>query len=1280
MASSSGAAPTALASAHRLLAASRLRAACSAFAPIAAAGTQRAEANVGWAQALSGLGNYEEALQRLEAAIEVDPAFEPAYAALAEMWPRLNEPEAAMARLQRTIDGIQATAAHIAWAGFLMRRDMKEKALDEFDRVAAQGRSDADFTLAWGKTLADAGRHHDALVQYARSIRTAAAGGRTDVDACITAVTRSLRALGIDDSDVADMQAHIDAAGSPEVRLLWAQALFNVKRTSQSAEQLEKAVTALPQSELGWLGWGIVLRDLGENEQAVAKFEKLIELNPRKDAGYSDAAKLIPSLRDPEAAIARIEAIVDASGSAMAHEHWAQALLALNRPAQALAQFDAALAIAPADLKSIGWVNALQSLSRRDDALSGLARAFDITPHLGAPIHDALVELLGAEPSTGPAFARLQREVDALGSPRAHIGWATVLASLGRAQAGVDELHKASARNPGNEAILDGSAAMLASLGRHEDALRQLASALARRSDQDDALLEQTEASLKALTSTARAAGIAIVQAKVDEVTRPDVVLRWANMLAGLKEPAAAIAQFERAATLDPDNPAAHLALAKALAADGKLPRAASAFAALVVASSGAPDPMKDAIEGFKSAFKKLDNDRHLAAFAKAIDAIDGADAYFDWGVALTNLERRGAGIAQMTKSVEKQPPDATRRANYGYFLVGAGKGDQGLAELEAAAEKEPGLAFIQRLWGPSLAQLRRFEDALEKYQRASELGDTDHYFDWALALDGHGEAEAAVEKYREHIRVANAPVQTAYSLHNIAYLREAQGDYGTSSKAWNDAVAAYETAVKSADEDTDDSLFLYSGLVYGGVRRDFESARKRYADALQRQPGNSATHAAVATLYLSWLEQIAFDEKSADLIPQHQSRAREAYGNARRILTRKLADLTSAQALIELGQLHLTFSEHDDANARFTQALELEPESVEARALLAQCCLRSDDLKAALNHAKSAVSREPQNLSYRTVLAETHQKLGELDRAETEYRRVLGSAPGHVDALLGLANTYLAMGAEFQKNGKSSDTENMFSQALDKFSQVTDAAGTVRGSRPLTPAESAALNYSRGYANVARYEAQTVAKRDQKLLDAARAAFEVVPRKDVNFHKAQRAKLKISERMQPTDRPARWGASIIVIGALVTLVVANVGFVFGKPGLARTFHVAQPSVQMLKAAKAPDDVVAKVEALTRREGVPKAAFDAEVKAALGDDLAKKYGETLRQQASSELTGSLQESLEPGYYALLSFGALIFIVAGLYLQQLSKLKFGGFELEKTSETETKVIGSMGISP
>ena len=50
-----------------------------------------------------------------------------------------------------------------------------------------------------------------------------------------------------------------------------------------------------------------------------------------------------------------------------------------------------------------------------------------------------------------------------------------------------------------------------------------------------------------------------------------------------------------------------------------------------------------------------------------------------------------------------------------------------------------------------------------------------------------------------------------------------------------------------------------------------------------------------------------------------------------------------------------------------------------------------------------------------------------------------------------------------------------------------------------------------------------------------------------------------------------------------------------------------------------------------------------------------------------------------GYYALFTFGSLIFMVAGFYLPQILKLKVAGIELEKSSVDQITLSGTLGIS-
>jgi hypothetical protein len=55
------------------------------------------------------------------------------------------------------------------------------------------------------------------------------------------------------------------------------------------------------------------------------------------------------------------------------------------------------------------------------------------------------------------------------------------------------------------------------------------------------------------------------------------------------------------------------------------------------------------------------------------------------------------------------------------------------------------------------------------------------------------------------------------------------------------------------------------------------------------------------------------------------------------------------------------------------------------------------------------------------------------------------------------------------------------------------------------------------------------------------------------------------------------------------------------------------------------------------------------------------------------------KQIEIGYYVLLTFGSLMFILAGLSLAQLLKLKVAGIELEKSAVDQITTSGGLGIS-
>jgi hypothetical protein len=112
-----------------------------------------------------------------------------------------------------------------------------------------------------------------------------------------------------------------------------------------------------------------------------------------------------------------------------------------------------------------------------------------------------------------------------------------------------------------------------------------------------------------------------------------------------------------------------------------------------------------------------------------------------------------------------------------------------------------------------------------------------------------------------------------------------------------------------------------------------------------------------------------------------------------------------------------------------------------------------------------------------------------------------------------------------------------------------------------------------------------------------------------------------------------------------------------------------------MRAEGLPEDVASKLRALTaERVGGP-AEMTALVRKALGE-AATKFEPLILKHASA--TSACVRLLESPSYLTLTFGSLVFMVAALYLQQISKLKFGAIELEKSSGDLIRSSTSLGI--
>lgn len=142
----------------------------------------------------------------------------------------------------------------------------------------------------------------------------------------------------------------------------------------------------------------------------------------------------------------------------------------------------------------------------------------------------------------------------------------------------------------------------------------------------------------------------------------------------------------------------------------------------------------------------------------------------------------------------------------------------------EQAVQLRPQFSSAYFNWGVTLYKLKRYEEAIEKYQQASD----DHaaFYNSGLILDELGRYEEAINKYQQVVQLRP---NDSYALYNW-------GNALCKLRRYEESVEKYEQAFQFKSDYSD-------GLINWGVvlhyLKQYEEATEKYKQALQVDPDN---------------------------------------------------------------------------------------------------------------------------------------------------------------------------------------------------------------------------------------------------------------------------------------------------------------------------------------------------------------------------------------------------------------------------------------------------------
>jgi tetratricopeptide (TPR) repeat protein len=943
-------------------------------------------------------------------------------------------------------------------------------------------------------------------------------------------------------------------------------ALQAQKLYEEAAQKYREAIQVDPEYAVAYNGLGLAFAAQEHYDEAVEQYRQANALSAK--ASPTDRKFALVNWGDvlqaqklyEEAAQKYREAIQVDPEDAVAYNRLGLTLAAQEHHDEAIEQYRQADALwSKASLTDrkfalVNWGDALQAQELYEEAAQKYREAIQVDPE-DAVAYNRLGLAFAAQEHYDDAIEQY-RQADAQwakASPTdrkfALVNWGDGLRAQKRYEEAAQKYREAVEVDPGYANAYNGLGLTFAEQEQYDEAIKQY-----RRADE--------------------------LWAKANSADRKFALVSWGNVLGGRKLYEEAIQKYREAIEVDPEYDAAHNGLGLAFAAQ---------------------EHYDEAIEQYR---------RADALLAKASPAERKFVQVF-WGDALQAQKLYEEAAQKYREAIQVDPEDAVAYNRLGLAFAAQEHYDDAIEQYRQAdarwAKASPtDRKFALWNWAFTLLEQENFEDAIAKLNQAVKVApkDPDGFAYYGHALGNSWQYREAVAQF-EHA-VMMAPDRPSYH-HSRAHFLFLTGQYTEGWKEWHIARDCYESALREELRTAEDfSCALYFADVLREVFAEYEESKRYYRRVIEVRSDDVEAWTGLAILYQEWAG-------AEEAPPEIQAQLSYAIHRARELREKEAGPSGQFENLLSLADLHIETRDWAEARGALDRAAAF---AVGSRLKGARVATRRglvsygfEEYGDAIKHYRWALRVDPGDLTLRSDLGKALLRSKQLSAAREEFARVLRSAPGHIDAILGAAEVCIDMADDGDR-----DQYRLAEQHLTNA--IQHGRNSESGSKRLRPNEVANIYYLRGYAQIKRLEGEAPMAAPLVLLGALND-FRRCKSEDPRHPKAGEAIEKITKRL-------RTGASEAIAGVLGPIVVFVAGlFVFLFTQLDFFF----------------------------RETAVRGAFSLPEKSSVTDATT---------------------------YIALTFGALLFMVAALYLPNLRKLKVPGIELEKASVDRVSAPSTLDI--
>lgn len=313
----------------------------------------------------------------------------------------------------------------------------------------------------------------------------------------------------------------------------------------------------------------------------------------------------------------------------------------------------------------------------------------------------------------------------------------------------------------------------------------------------------------------------------------------------------------------------------------------------------------------------------------------------------------------------------------------------------------EPGCAYFYFLWGKSAENDRRYEEALQAYEKVLVCDPETEYVirDIALLLIKLDRKKEAVEWLNNIVK--RNPDDVANRL-LLAQLYAGMADF-------EKAIATYNEILKIKE---DQKTLIMLGSLYAQIKQ-YDKAREYLERLLALNPDSYMGNYYLARLYreqrmfskalasyektlaINWSSRLAYEAAELD---EQQGRFEEAAALYRRILEEDESDETARSRLINV---YLQMDKVDSALEQLQEmkAVATDPEMVDFT--ISRLLLAKERYDEAITLLSAIIAEDPGQQAARYLLALAYQQKGETQKAVELLKSIPATAEVYEDAIL---------------------------------------------------------------------------------------------------------------------------------------------------------------------------------------------------------------------------------------------------------------------------------------